>query len=248
MFWGLDQWFPECSSYKSINSHRACGNQFAAGIIFVLTVCSVGKITLWVNHSLRNFEIQIWYTGANCLGNTSLGMPGQASHLLTDRRIYQAVLIPWEFYTQGVPFDSVLYERKCSVVYNTQGKDPTFSHKLVSNQLEEPIKKEEWCPACKEHRFAPTSIYLSSPWGQLDQTSRWKGERQKYKLPLGSAAFPIAISFGLHGGAGSCCTSLTGCASNTLSGDQAGEKAETKTCIARSQGPSLLLKEGLKMF
>lgn len=70
-------------------------------------------------------------------------MPGQASHLLTDRRIYQTVLIPWVLYTQGVPFDRVLQDRKCSVVYNTQGKDPAFSHKLVSHQLELPIENKE---------------------------------------------------------------------------------------------------------
>jgi len=31
-------------------------------------------------------------------------------------------------------------------------------------------------------------------------------------------------------------------------GDQVAEKSETKTCIAKSQGPSLLLKKGLQVF
>lgn len=79
------------------------------------------------------------------------------------------------------------------------------------------------------------------------QASCWKGERQQYRFYLGSAVFPTAISLGLHGGMGRCCTSLAGCTSNT-SGDQVREKAETKTCIAKSQGPSLLLKEELKTF
>lgn len=70
---------------------------------------------------------------------------------------------------------------------------------------------------------------------------RWEAEIQ--------ASFRVSSpSLGLHGSASSCCVSLTECMSNTLSGNQTGEKSETKTCSKKSQGLSLLLKEGLKMF
>lgn len=70
---------------------------------------------------------------------------------------------------------------------------------------------------------------------------RWEAEIQ--------ASFRVSSpSLGLHGSASSCCVSLTECMSNTLSGNQTGEKSETKTCSKKFQGLSLLLKEGLKMF
>lgn len=61
------------------------------------------------------------------------------------------------------------------------------------------------------------------------------------------SSIPTAISSGPYDGAGSCCASLAGCMSITLSGDQAGEKAEIKIFTAKFQGPSAA-QQRLKML
>lgn len=58
-----------------------------------------------------------------------------------------------------------------------------------------------------------------------------------------------SASLGLHGNASSCCVSLTECMSNTLSGNQTGEKSETKTCSKKNLKAFLCsLRKGLKYF